>query len=883
MIKEVDYKGFSASPSDYECQDGELAGVVDLIHEDGSLKPILPPVPELVLPEDAYIVYFHETNDFKHYILRNNNGTFGFILAGESKIYSIPGFNYTDFYRVSSIGNTLLILTDTGMHYLLWKAAQSKYNYLGTHLPELPISFGLDATVERSDRFWVDIKQHTLKGNDLADYGDGWNDAGTMTDTDSITNTVLAQVNKFIAERSIKKGKFMYPFFVRYAYRLYDGSLTMASAPILMRCADACSPVVSIPWAHRDKGITDWYSRVIAPVFDIKYKLVDEQKLVELKKWSDIVKSVDIFISKPIYTYDQNGKCKRNIRWVNANFNFVSEYKGDGVYKKRDIDSTYREAFKNDLDLVDAVTTWPICVEVPKVSSDKLNDVIKNTSSFYLLSSIPIEKISLLNQKIEVKEDYLQSLTNRETLNDDFDSHDMYYPSVAYMYNQRLNIAGLKKTQFGGFTPKAMCCRGDNGSQSDTVVYIFLKHEGKDIVLKSDASSLGIDDELVYLYYPNVNAYKMIVSGSGKNTEYTLSPHGLLNGAFYFDQFTLPSIQVQTPALSEKTKVLVANKIKTSEVNNPFLFPVKGSNTIGSGSIVSICSAAKALSQGQFGQFPLYAFTTEGVWALEVSQTGSYSARQPITRDICNNLDSVTQLDSAVLFCTERGIMLLSGSDSSCISDSIDDSMTAFQPKKLNGYQKINQLAGIKDEQVDYIPFKQFLKDCGIMYDYTHQRIIVYNKLCAYAYVFSLKDKVWGMMSSSILNRINSYPDAIAMDKKHQLLNFSKEDKEQFKKPINGLLYTRPFKLDARDILKTIDTIIQRGYFKNGHVKQVLYGSNNLFDWLPVWSSSDSYMRGFRGSPYKYFILVVIAKLECNESLSGFSVDYKVRQNNQLR
>ena len=64
--------------------------------------------------------------------------------------------------------------------------------------------------------------------------------------------------------------------------------------------------------------------------------------------------------------------------------------------------------------------------------------------------------------------------------------------------------------------------------------------------------------------------------------------------------------------------------------------------------------------------------------------------------------------------------------------------------------------------------------------------------------------------------------------------------------------------MDEPDVFKTIDTIIQRGYFKSGHVVQVLYGSNDLFNWHTVWSSTDKYMRGFRGTPYKAFRIALI-------------------------
>lgn len=222
--------------------------------------------------------------------------------------------------------------------------------------------------------------------------------------------------------------------------------------------------------------------------------------------------------------------------------------------------------------------------------------------------------------------------------------------------------------------------------------------------------------------------------------EVLLEPHPTLNGAYYFggweglnvsENEKYSSFNVST--LDERT-IDVPNKIYTSEVNNPFYFPVLGIDTIGTGTILGICSAAKALSQGQFGQFPLYAFSTDGVWALEVSDTGTYSAKQPITRDVCINPDSITQIDSAVLFATDRGIMLISGSEAVCLSDSIN-SRDLFALSDLPKADKLvslfNERAG-EDEQItlensSLLPFRDFLTACKMIYDYTNQRIIVYN------------------------------------------------------------------------------------------------------------------------------------------------------------
>ena len=43
MIKDVKYNGYSTQPSDYECQDGELALSLNLINEDGTIKPLCSP------------------------------------------------------------------------------------------------------------------------------------------------------------------------------------------------------------------------------------------------------------------------------------------------------------------------------------------------------------------------------------------------------------------------------------------------------------------------------------------------------------------------------------------------------------------------------------------------------------------------------------------------------------------------------------------------------------------------------------------------------------------------------------------------------------------------------------------------------------------------
>lgn len=373
------------------------------------------------------------------------------------------------------------------------------------------------------------------------------------------------------------------------------------------------------------------------------------------------------------------------------------------------------------------------------------------------------------------------------------------------------------------------------------------------------------------------------------STRIPLSRHDFLSGAYWLTDFDSPLqnlLQISSPEQLQIPDVINPHLTRKSSVfpsmiSNPFVFPASNAVSVSDSSIIAVASAARPLSQGQFGHYPLYAFTSDGVWALEVSSTGTYSARQPITRDVCINHNGITQLDSAVLFPSDRGIMLISGSQTICISEKIDSEFP-FNILDLPGLEKLHDLSG-HDPEIDKclptLPFAEFLKQCKMVYDYVHQRVIIYAPDISYAYVYSLKSHNWGMTFSSIASHINSYPEALATDVYGNVLNLS----QPVAGPVNCFYVSRPLKLDTPDIHKTIQTIIQRGNFAKGHVSTVLYGSRNLMTWHLVWSSKDHYLRGFRGTPYKYFRVAGVANLDQHETIAGASILFYPRLTNQPR
>ena len=193
---------------------------------------------------------------------------------------------------------------------------------------------------------------------------------------------------------------------------------------------------------------------------------------------------------------------------------------------------------------------------------------------------------------------------------------------------------------------------------------------------------------------------------------------------------------------------------------------------------------------------------------------------------------------------------------------------------------KIAGLLGMEMEPVG--SFEYFLPGCRMLYDYQGQRIIAYNPGYSYAYIYSLESNKWGMMQSSIKDGIRSYPECLAVDGSNNIIDLSSAA-DSDTSPVNALLITRPLKLDAPDVLKTIDTIIQRGQFRKGSVQTILYGSRDLFNWHLVSSSVDHYLRGFRGTPYKYFRIVLLCSLQKDESIFGCTIGYTPRLTNEIR
>ena len=879
--------GLSANTSNLDCNDGDLDISLNLISENGSMRAVTFPEPFLTLNTDENLLFVHNTSSRKIFICSKSDHLIGFELSDASEREEVP-IDYTlqgeeRWEKITSIGNTLIILTDKRMSYILLK--DDGYQYLGEKPPFLSISFGLRGNVARSDLFSIELPDKIAVIDVL----------NNLTDNNkrAITDTVMARAIEFINNKSRSNSSFIFPFFVRYAYRLYDGNYTMHSAPILMIPSSDMAPMAAITYeASTDTVIvhpgTDREEEMeTLAIHTIKGRVLSitggldrfiSEPSSSLASWNDIIKSIDIFISAPIYTFDQSGSID-NIKSLNNtqlpySFWGIVKRPTDNKYGKLNFKEAYQNAYSDTPDIFEN----DLILELPR--KDKAIDDISSISLLYKIDSINIDNITYGEREAIIVGDW-ENLETRERLDDTYIGNHSLLPSFIYPYNSRLNIAGVKATLFDGYPLDSMVCYSNTAANSFSV-YTHIKKEGKEIVVKSQ-TNIPLDGHIYYLYYPDTDAYRMVIErGSAIDTEEVfLSPHSLLNGAYYARPFNDLSFGFYNNSIETEDKSIIQpNKLYTSEVNNPFYFPLKGINTVGVGKILGITSTTRPISTGQFGQFPLLVFSTDGIWAMEVSSDGTYSTKQPMSRDVCSNPGSITQLDGAVAFTSEKGIMIVSGGDTTLISSILDGpSLDIASIKSLSEIATKELLSGEINQMT---PFKDYIKDAFMAYDYPNGRIMVINPDKVYAYVYSINQGTWGTISSAYKYAVPDYPSTFLQATNSKIIDLSSKVDNDSNDNKKGIILTRPIKL-GDDMLKTVNNIVCRGVFNKTDISFVLYASTDGIFYFPVGSVIGPYLSRICGTPFKYFRILVTANLTRKKSISVISVYYTPKWRNKPR
>lgn len=956
MQQSIRYKGLSLTPDEMAAENGALSLCGNLELHDGALRPSIVTGTYLdkTIPEGTKLLYVHEASDYKHFIGLHQFDATG--LHEEDIIYSLQWFDFdgtlmdtihefspgVTISSVNSIGNTLVIIASDGIHYALFKKDNSElgeYYFLGQKPPFVELGFVTDiqdhfedydlggVTAEGSTAgFNLCIQQTTFKCGDIFDKvsdvvnwkrGDCCIDIKEDKQSD-VTQSIYALVNR-TNNLIARQGRFYANFFIRYCYRMFDGSMIMHSSPVFMpvqipnnysvASANVYFPKSSVgdDGTYVVKGSeVNWTDSLTFARTDYNGKTLNVNiskaafyyrprnvslfyhlsgALDELKEWSDIIKSVDIFITPPILNIDTSEKISK-LKIPSPNYGIDRGSVGAGVWEAT--------AGNNIIGMAG--------VEFPRLSEDAYQNKLKNASSFFKVCSLKVSELEEVKGTKELPIDKAQvyQISLQEQMKDDYKTHNQLFAKGSYVYNHRLNLYGMQEELTSGFSrvvmfPYATFLK-DNGSFAKKlhitkIVSVLNTTSGTKYVEKTIDGEITeyIEDYMIanlVKFYPDSRAEKMVIfCDDGYNFKYIyafdLEACEELNGAMHMGDFSkdLASYRVSNFDYSVDDIVELPNKIYTSEADNAFYFPVNAINTVGIGTIMGIASTTRALSQGQFGQYPLMAFSTDGIWALDVSTQGTYSSIHPISREVCSNPNAITQLDQSVAFVTNRSFSRVAESQVVSMSDMLDgpgfdiaanlvhflgffEERDGDEADTIEAKAQMRQLIGFSKSPIE------FFQNCQVVYDYKNSRIICIDltqtsrgvSADTVALCYSIRDNAWStFLIKNALTAINSYPHPYIQFRDGKVLCLDKGYRYDDNNMYHGVIVTRTLKFDEDECPNAVTGYVH-SLTTGGIPIMWIYGSNDNQNWHycgRVGSMKAHYMSS---KSYRYFRLAIYLK-----------------------
>lgn len=952
--QEVILKGLTHSPSDYDCQDGELATCLNLINEDGALHPIQQPVvaeQNITLDADDTIELVHKvTHDeaiHSHYIIRKSDDTWYWMEKGGDGTKNPIDLNGFHVNAVTAVGNILSFIGESKILYCYWDNG----GYRVVDFTEVTYDAKLTRTsFKMSVDSWVKDNTITEQGYTLP-----LEDINTFGFPEELGENVTtrlfasqdAYVNKYMGSYSFK-----YIQFAILAIQLYDGSYIQIGNPFILAPKEKIEDSIGFRWSYTDGGMTSGNLNLTFEGGNIyatyKGQEIDNYELsVKIKnvdEYKTLIKGVDIFISNTLFPYNTNGniiaqenyfyfrndKGRMKISdysYINGRFQMgvrnyhYQPYTEEEIYEKIDNLSFYKStsfSFDNVKDGVSKKLKRVLGTEESLPLADLQRESYGAMCAITYNNRLHLGNVmsSITTRCNNGNGYYSPVVPNKSLVEDSYQFLFRYEPKGQFNGNY---IDNFGTDQNGSNCIDKIC---------QVVSKIYLKINNKDEVfsyydelhyplppiLSFPSNKAKVIDLLIRIpergvyscYKKSFSLYESETFGFNYAVNYsngTFCPIQANNVTMNYESWTVTISQDPSwKKISEeefnkekaniKESTINGNRtpslVKVSEAENPLVFPAKNSVQVGSSIVSAMAANTRPISEGQFGDAPLYAFTDEGVWVLMLGEEGIYIARQPANRDICSNPKGILQIDDAVLYPTERGIMMQRGRESESITDALDDYPFDFRAiyshsKKDKTYPiKLLALGNIPESDVKYVRFRKYLEEAGMIYDYYDSRIIVFNPNYTYAYVYSLKSKMWGTMHNVFNKRVNIYPESYATNKDGKILDvYVKEATEN----VPFFLCSRPITL-GQDVYKTMFDCITRGYLDSvqaGKCGMVLFGSNDLVNWYYVGSSVNMYLRNLVGSPYKYFRIALMGNLATNESISALSTEFQPRLQNKLR
>ena len=925
MANNILFNGIKRVPGDITNQDGDLMECINLESVSGELKPV--PLPQKVMSKFTdNLIGVHNIENDKNFVtlkkdkddsiikIYSNIGTSIYITGEDGNNADSLTFYDTEIFSVEFVGNVIVFSTNKGMKYLRWMDTKNKYIILSSDKLNVP-----------DMRFWIKDDSIFLKRNaidvNVSSSKVGINNDGHLYFSDSeAAFTAIEQTLKTEAKNIISdahdKCRFLFPFFIRYGIRMFDGSYYYISQPILMQPSNdkpalfytvSAMNVTSTNPGAVNIAHLQLFCSCSEMMFSIsQYTLPDEFK--------DLITYLDVFISPMFYNYkddfdnnDYNDLFFNNSQFINVEYddswNMLKDYTGK-KYCKQEITHVISDNIRYEVNRINLTqkadgTYYNMSLgKFPIVDNNVQFDNVTNNGIFFRVKSFNINELK--SGKYETMKDIdINEITSMPSLQENAFTISDIYSKVSYNYNNRIILGDIYRRNISSDYKFGLIATGEWGQNDYKVNNISYHNKVQDYWFDIDMTTnfvVAVSNG-TFLFYPNADCDKLYVEIDGLGYIIPMVEHNVLNGSYWFDgfksfienkgSFVTDVIQSNSDVNSFSRE---QNLIFQSNVSNPFSFNVNNTVEVGKRAITGIIANMQAVSQGQFGQYPLMIFTEDGIYSLGIASDGTFNDFSPISTDILKgdkdiNRKPFVSANQCVIFLSERGLMAASGSSVLCISESLDGNVmnpgNDFVPKNSVDFISSDDILeeymdNMTGACLDGTEFKTFCNDAFLSYDYSHDRIIILNSNYEYSYIYSIRYKTWYKIYSSGIrykSAINNFTETYLQGDNNSIYDVMQEDNSKF---INGLFISRPIRF-SNDNYKTIKRILHRVQKTDSEsfVKMLLYGSRDGNTFYQITS--------LRGTSFRSFVFIIYVHLRPNDRYSYLSVDWEEKLNDKLR
>ena len=858
--KEIELLGISNSNVADICEDGVCCDIINMRNSNGIWNVCN--MPEKITECDRGLCKFvHSNNDFAHLISYDGSTVYWEANIKEDKCERIktPIAEIDDVISFEAMGNVLISICKSGNQYSLFN--KGVYSHIGNIETPL-LNFRLKNYIE-SSHYLPGITLPTYMSSTISNVENYQHIAKTFYET-----TVMEMAN------SANKNKcFNSPFLIRYAIRLFDGSYIKPSAPILMFPEQNIKEIFrrNITIESTDGG---YMTSFLYTTYKNYYLYFDASSLPS-DEWNDIISSIDVFISKPLSIASDN--------FYNVKEHSIS------------VDNK----------------TFYVDLELPTLSDKEIKDKIANESLFYKIASYKLSDL----RKEETFESpitppvLIDEIPTQEALAIDNFSHYNFSGEVWFLYNSRFHIGNIRRylplpfnissfivpqNKFNGHTTEY-----EIKNITGCHIRVLVKATTGDKYIETDCSISKEGFLTPFISYPDSRATQMEIwfkqkDGTKRYISLPLISSTVENLAYFINDeykgIEPTEFEGEIPTEKRFDYDYFPNLLRVSNNENPFYFPQELSYNVSNGEILNIATVTTELSQGRYGDFPLYIFTSDGIWALQHGDGDViYKSLLPVSRDIALSKNGIVSTDKAIVFLAEKGLMILNGSDVAQLS-----SFGLERHDSINEIEVKGKEFDIKSEQQVVDNFKQYISASDIEFNYNNNELLFLKKEGEnYLYSFSLNSGMWSRIifsDKTMLSFIKFYPQLLITDKSGVVYNLSKERKES---SMPFAFTTRAIKVSNNYTLKQLKEVVFKGelnFIDESGMSIELFGSNypdRGFNSIAKAHIKNTFVDGVKitvyAPAYKYFRISGYGNAKSGMNINNVHLSCTLKYNSRVR